>query len=527
MQANSLLTGADIQPAANLGGGLLIPGPCGVNISGKAGDNLTALPLAGIGGSLRDDDVGAGPGLPCVGRDVTVSCFAAIQGSITVGDGAVIGPGVGAVVVNIAAGQRIWPRSPPVEVQRAPPTKAAQRVMRPCGHAKWRRTRADIGRDISRYIAEMARYGPDDHKSPRLSAMLTNPLLALSVYRISHWLHLNRWPQLAMRLCQLNILLHKITIPPSACLAGGVLAPHLGGLVFSGRAGAGLTLFANTLCTCRGNALTATSDNSPLLGDEVYLSGHAGVFGPVIVGDRAQLGPKAQLVEDLAAGWQGFGRATRGRPIVSDGPCRKLPTPPERPPPDDNVWRANWHRLQQDRARLGGTPRFPAMACVALYRLSHALYASGWRRSARWAWLCNIYLTGADISPCCDLGGGLLIPHPAGVALHCRAGDNLTIGATATIMAPLDRRDCPSSLDCSPLLGDNVEVDHHTVIFGAVTVGNGVLLQPGCVVTQPVPDGVALSPPKLLLRRRGDAAASMSGADGDRPIVGTAEVPHV
>jgi serine acetyltransferase len=526
MQANALLTGADIHPAANLGGGLLIPGPCGVNISGKAGQNLTALPLAGIGGSLRDDDVGAGPGLPCVGRDVTVSCFAAIQGSITVGDGAVIGPGVGAVAVNIAAGQRIWLRSPPVEGQRPPPARSVQRVTRPCGHAKWRRTRAEIGRDVSRYIAEMARYGPENHKPPRLSALLTNPLLALSAYRISHWLHLNGWPRLAMRLCQLNILLHKITIPPSACLAGGVLVPHLGGLVFSGRAGARLTLFANTLCTCRGNALNATPDNSPLLGNEVHLSGHAGVFGPVIVGDRAQLGPKAQLVEDLAAGWQGFGRATRGRPTVSDG-CRKLPEPPERPPPDDNLWRETWRRLRQDRARLGGAPRFPAMTCVALYRLSRALHATGWRRCARWAWLCNIYLTGADISPCCDIGGGLLIPHPAGVALHCQAGDNLTIGATASIMAPLDRRDCPSSLDCSPLLGDNVELDHHAVIFGAVRVGNGVLLQPGCVVTQPVPDGIALSPPKLFLRRRGDIAASASDADGDRPIVGTAEIPHV
>jgi serine O-acetyltransferase len=53
MQMNSLITGADIQPASDLGGGLLIPSPCGVNISAKAGENLAMLPLAGIGGSIR------------------------------------------------------------------------------------------------------------------------------------------------------------------------------------------------------------------------------------------------------------------------------------------------------------------------------------------------------------------------------------------------------------------------------------------------------------------------------------------
>src|SRR4051812_14099441 len=119
MQLNSLMTGADIQPASDLGGGLLIPSPCGVNISARAGENLAVLNLAGIGGSVRDADVGAGIGLPLLGRDVTINWFTGVQGSITVGDGVVFGPSVGAVV-SVAAGKHMSLRLPPREEVRDP-----------------------------------------------------------------------------------------------------------------------------------------------------------------------------------------------------------------------------------------------------------------------------------------------------------------------------------------------------------------------------------------------------------------------
>src|SRR5258708_27246980 len=60
MQLNSLITGADIQPASDLAGGSLISSPCGVNISAKAGESLSVLSLAGLGGPGRDTDLLAG-----------------------------------------------------------------------------------------------------------------------------------------------------------------------------------------------------------------------------------------------------------------------------------------------------------------------------------------------------------------------------------------------------------------------------------------------------------------------------------
>ncbi len=534
MQLNSLLTGADIQPASDIGGGLLIPSPCGVNISAKVGENLAALALSGIGGSVRDTDVGAGIGLPLVGRDVTVNWFTGVQGSITVGDGVVFGPSVGAVV-SVATGKHMSLRLPPREVVRETDQPGGTAPPRPiplsCGHATWARVRQDLRADVDRYLSELSAYAPPGARPPpRLSALLTNPLLALRVYRVSHWLRMNGWRRCAMLLCQSNILLHKLTIPPSACLAGGVLMPHLGGTVFHGRAGNRLTLYAGSLCTCHGNALADAPETAPLLGDDVLIAGHAGAFGPITIGDGAQFGPKAQLMDDLDAGSQVWDPLARGSAHApgenAQGEARQIAKPGVRSLPADHPWRETCRYLRRDRERLAGAPRFPAMTCVWLYRLSHAFHVTGRRRLARWTWLLNLCFTGADISPNCEIGAGLLIPHPAGVALHCRAGEDLTVGAIAGITAALEENDEPADLDRAPLLGDRVHLTHHAGVFGPVVIGDDVLVQPGCVATVSVPSGVALLPRKLRIRRRATVEQFRARASGigDGPIVGDTEL---
>jgi serine O-acetyltransferase len=518
MQLNSLATGADIHPEADLGGGLLIPSPCGVNLSLRAGENLAVMALVGMGGSVRDADVGAGIGLPLVGRNVTVNWFSGVQGSITVGDGVVFGPGVGAVV-SVAAGMHMSLRLRPKEAQPLGESDPAPRAPRACGHGAWRQVSADLSADIDRYIAELMAYAPPGHQPPRrASAFLTNPLLALTAYRVSHWLHVCGWRRCAMLLCQANILLNKLTMPPGACVGGGVLMPHLGGTLFHGQAGARLTQYAGSLCTAlHGSALAAPAETAPLLGDDVLIAGHAGAFGPIEVGDGAQLGPKAQLVRNLDAGCQVWDPLARGSDHAPDDvpedPHRDIPAPAAHPLPQAHPWRETRRRLRMDRERLGSAPRFPAMTCAWLYRMSHACHATGRRRRARLLWLANIWLTGADITPCCEIGGGLLVPHPAGVTLHCRAGENLTVGATAGIAAPLDESGAPVGLDRSPRLGERVRLDHHTGVFGAVKIGDGVRAQPGCVTTQSAPPGLALVPRKLRFRTREAVQATRARAN--------------
>jgi serine acetyltransferase len=83
---NEVLTGADISPAAELDGGLVILSPPGTAIFGKAGRNLTVMPCSGLGGEIgRHEDVGAGPGLPVVGDDVVLEPHCGVLGPVRVG----------------------------------------------------------------------------------------------------------------------------------------------------------------------------------------------------------------------------------------------------------------------------------------------------------------------------------------------------------------------------------------------------------------------------------------------------------
>lgn len=84
---NLVLTGADISEPADIGEGFVVPTPAGVAIMGVAGRNLTVMACSGLGGEMgRRDDIGAGPGLPVLGDDVTMEPHTGALGPIRIGD---------------------------------------------------------------------------------------------------------------------------------------------------------------------------------------------------------------------------------------------------------------------------------------------------------------------------------------------------------------------------------------------------------------------------------------------------------
>jgi serine acetyltransferase len=511
MQLNSLLTGADMQPPAEIGGGLLVPSPCGVNISGKVGRNLTALALAGIGGSVRDRDIGAGIGLPVIGDDVAAHQFTGIQGSIRLGDRVVADFGAGAVV-DLPAGARLVLAVDPVPGTL--PVATAQPPAPACRHDTWSVTKAAFDADVTRYLDEESRYLPASARQrKRLGAILTNPLLALWVHRVSHWLHRNDHRFLANLLGLVNLLLHKVTIPPSACIGDGALIPHLAGTLFDGRAGNGLTLYASSLCA------PLAGGETPLLGDWVTVGGQAAALGGIAVGDHVQLGPKAQLCESVPADTQVWSSMARGTLQHEAAPAPEVQDASLARGLGSRPWHESLRRFQADFRRLkqhvnrGGEfaqwlMTLPALLSVGLFRLSHCLHATGWRRPSRWCWLANAWWTGADLAPECEIGGGLLIPYPAGVALQCRAGTDLTLFAVTGIGTALDAEDRLRPLDRAPQLGDGVTLFPHSGIYGPVRIGDGVRVLPGCIVTKPVAECVTLAPRALKFRRRPRVAQS-------------------
>ena len=522
MQANAMATGADIHPAADLGPGLLIPTPCGVTLSCKAGRDLTVMALAGVGGSLDGEDIGAGPGLPVLGNGVVIGPFAGLQKAIRVGDGAVVEGGAGALK-DVAPRGRMTLASTPLHADAPPAQPEPHVAVPPCPHCTWARTRADITADIDRYLDELGRYQPRPTGGiARLSALLMNPVMAAVVHRLAHWQHARGRPRLALGIAGLNRLLHRLTITPDSCIGGGLFMPHLGGTLFSGTAGQRLTLYANTLCAADGPAWRAGREHAPILGDDVMVGGHAAVIGPVTVGSRVRVATKLQAMADIRSDADAFTPMGRfAERAAEDG---RPPAGPYAPEPMARSWRvvraAGRAALRADLARLRGgmaRPSFAAAACVRLHRLAHALHASGHRRGARWVWLANQMLTGADISPASQLGPGVTLPYPAGLYIHGRAGGALSLLAQCWIGPLVDRHGRLPTLAAAPHLGSAVSLGHHAGVQGCPRIGNGVYIGAGCVVGETTADDTILVPRSMKLRNALPAAG--------HPVAGAATPP--
>lgn len=85
------LTHVDIPPSTSIGGGCLLGHPP-IVLCGRIGENFTLFGHGGMGGGMDTDDIGAGPGLPVVGDNVSMSIRATILGPVRIGDGARLGP---------------------------------------------------------------------------------------------------------------------------------------------------------------------------------------------------------------------------------------------------------------------------------------------------------------------------------------------------------------------------------------------------------------------------------------------------
>lgn len=90
-------------------------------------------------------------------------------------------------------------------------------------------------------------------------------------------------------------------------------------------------------------------------------------------------------------------------------------------------------------------------------------------------------ITGADIPLNCQIGGGLLLPHPNGVVIHpgSRIGVNCLIFQQVTIGV---------RNDAVPTIGGHVDIGAGAKILGGVVVGQHSLIGANAVVLNDVPD---------------------------------------
>ena len=178
-------------------------------------------------------------------------------------------------------------------------------------------------------------------------------------------------------------------------------------------------------------------------------------------------------------------------------------------------WADTRERLRADAARLRSlsAPSLDGWGlylgrpflCVLLHRMSHHAHRSGWPRLGRLMWHLNTIVTGADISTLADLGPGLVIPHPVGVAIAGKAGRNLTVLACSGLGGEFGRREDVGAGPGLPVLGDDVWLEPHSGVMGPVRVGSRVRIRAGLPVACDVPDDceVGWPPPRIVARPEG------------------------
>jgi serine O-acetyltransferase len=171
------------------------------------------------------------------------------------------------------------------------------------GHDTLSGVRRCVSEDILRYITKSPENlsGGDDFKH-RLSAFVTPELLCLAIYRVAHYLWVNRWRRLAVLASRLNFLMHKVSITAQSCIGPGCRLSHPAGVTFHGQAGRGLTLFSLAVCCSREDCWQGSIDTGPQLADNVTVGAHAVLLGPITVGESTKIAFCICLERDSPSG---------------------------------------------------------------------------------------------------------------------------------------------------------------------------------------------------------------------------------
>lgn len=148
----------------------------------------------------------------------------------------------------------------------------------------------------------------------------------------------------------------------------------------------------------------------------------------------------------------------------------------------------------------------PGPLALVLYRASHRLWVAGHPALAEGLWRVNLLLTGADIHPAAEIGGGLRLTHTSGLVIGkgARLGSDMNVLHGVTIGGSGRRWFDPSFEDGLPEIGDGTEIWAGAKVLGAVKVGRGCHIGANAVVTRDLPDGASytVGQPTRELRRR-------------------------
>lgn len=171
------------------------------------------------------------------------------------------------------------------------------------------------------------------------------------------------------------------------------------------------------------------------------------------------------------------------------------------PPPTRDGLLGDFDRLRSGRGTYGGVPTWtaalrrlvtrPGPMAIGLYRAGHWLWVRHHEVLAELLWRLNVTLTGADIHPGAEIGGGLKVVHTVGltVARGTRVGRDVTLLHGVTLGGSGRGTSDPLFGDGPPEIGDGTEIWAGAKVLGPIKVGKGCHIGANAVLGRDLADG--------------------------------------
>lgn len=173
-------------------------------------------------------------------------------------------------------------------------------------------------------------------------------------------------------------------------------------------------------------------------------------------------------------------------------------------------------RLFSDKGTHAGRPSIgraiqramtrPGALAIVLYRASHRLWVKGWETPAEIVWRINLFLTGADIHPGAEIGGGLRLTHTSGLVVGkgARIGSDVTLLHEVTLGGSSRGFFEEGAVDGFPEVGDGSKIAAGAKLLGPIHIGKNCFIGANAVVAKDLPDGTIYTPGRETsdLRRR-------------------------
>ena len=144
---------------------------------------------------------------------------------------------------------------------------------------------------------------------------------------------------------------------------------------------------------------------------------------------------------------------------------------------------------------------YPGFHVLVYHRVAHWLYRHGRFFLARLVSQRGRRRTGIEIHPGAQIGPGLFIDHGMGIVI----GETSVIGANCTIYHQVTLGGTGKDVGKRhPTIGDNVLIGAGATILGPVTIGHNTRVAAGSVVLKNLPANVtAAGVPAIIVRENG------------------------